>query len=220
MTYEEELIAFQFSSDDSVIGVDFDGTLVEYDGYKGDFEFGKPIQSMIDECSKAIGNGYKIVVFSARCDCDEVNNAIIEHLSKAGLDVHGATNIKLKIFKEFWDDRAMRVRKNKGVFSSTNGTFTHMTEEDICLAFGLTPKSLQVARLMSLPCFNNQVGGSHYKDMLIEPAVYCEANKIPHLEAGVIKYVSRHRAKNGKQDIDKASHILTIVDQTTYGVEK
>ncbi len=58
---------------------------------------------------------------------------------------------------------------------------------------------------------DTQVGGSHYKDMAIQPYEYIMANNMPYLEANVIKYVSRHRKKGREQDIRKAIHNLELL---------
>ena len=63
---------------------------------------------------------------------------------------------------------------------------------------------------------DKQIGGKHYKDMAIEPAVYCEKNKLTGLESSVVKYVSRHRFKNGIEDIDKAIHCLQLIKEIQY----
>ena len=55
-----------------------------------------------------------------------------------------------------------------------------------------------------------QVGGEHYK-LAIQPIDFIVANNIPFREANVIKYVVRHREKNGKQDIEKAIHYLQML---------
>lgn len=63
-----------------------------------------------------------------------------------------------------------------------------------------------------------QVGGSHYKDMKIQPIAYIMANKIPFPEGNVIKYVSRWRKKAGVQDLKKARHMLdTIIEAVEAG---
>lgn len=67
-----------------------------------------------------------------------------------------------------------------------------------------------------------QVGGSHYQKMKIQPLEYIEANKLPYCEGNVIKYVSRHRIKNGVEDIKKAMHYLEFImerDYPSYGVD-
>lgn len=58
---------------------------------------------------------------------------------------------------------------------------------------------------------SHEVGGSHYK-MAIEPWDFIYANHIPFDESCIIKYVCRHKQKNGAEDIKKiisyAKHIL------------
>lgn len=61
-----------------------------------------------------------------------------------------------------------------------------------------------------------QVGGGHYKSMAIQPVQYIHANQIPFMEGSVIKYVSRHRAKNGAADIKKAIHFLNLILELDY----
>lgn len=61
-----------------------------------------------------------------------------------------------------------------------------------------------------------QVGGSHNKDSPIQPVEYSHANKLGFIEGSVVKYVSRHRQKNGRQDIEKAIHFLKILLDLEY----
>ena len=58
-----------------------------------------------------------------------------------------------------------------------------------------------------------QVGGSHYKEMPIQPIEYIVKNSIPYREANVIKYVTRHANKNGLEDIEKAIHYLEMIKE-------
>lgn len=62
-----------------------------------------------------------------------------------------------------------------------------------------------------------QVGGGHYKDYKIQPVEFCHANDVPFLEGNVIKYVMRHRKKNGRQDLEKAKHFIDLLIQLEYG---
>lgn len=62
----------------------------------------------------------------------------------------------------------------------------------------------------------SQIGGSHYRDMAIQPAEYIEKNKLTYLEGCIIKYVSRHRQKGGKQDLAKAIHCIELLRDLTY----
>ena len=61
-----------------------------------------------------------------------------------------------------------------------------------------------------------QEGGSHYKTLKIQPVEYIYQNNLGYLEGNVIKYVSRHQAKNGPQDIRKAIHYLELILQLHY----
>ena len=56
-----------------------------------------------------------------------------------------------------------------------------------------------------------QVGGSHYKDMAIQPIEYIVKNNLPYIDGNIIKYVSRWRAKNGVEDLRKARHYLDML---------
>lgn len=56
-----------------------------------------------------------------------------------------------------------------------------------------------------------QIGGSHYKDMPIQPIEFIQANGIGFMEGNVIKYVSRWKAKNGIPDLEKARHYLDLL---------
>lgn len=58
---------------------------------------------------------------------------------------------------------------------------------------------------------DSQVGGSHYKDMLIQPLEYIIANKLSFCEGNVVKYVSRWKNKNGIEDLRKARHFLDML---------
>ena len=61
-----------------------------------------------------------------------------------------------------------------------------------------------------------QAGGSHYKDMAIQPVEFCQKNKLNMIESNVIKYVSRHRVKGGREDIEKAIHMLELLLELEY----
>jgi len=67
--------------------------------------------------------------------------------------------------------------------------------------------------------FNQQINGSHYKDMKIQPAVYTHANGMGHLEGDVIAYVSRWRRKGGVVDLHKARHTLDLLIELETGQE-
>jgi hypothetical protein len=63
---------------------------------------------------------------------------------------------------------------------------------------------------------DEQVGGRHYKSLAIQPAEYCQRNRLPYCESSVIRYVTRHREKNGREDIEKAIHCLRLLLEIEY----
>ncbi len=64
-----------------------------------------------------------------------------------------------------------------------------------------------------------QVGGSHYKDMAIQPIDYILGNGLGYCEANVVKYVSRWKVKNGVEDLRKARHYLDILIERNDGAK-
>ena len=58
-----------------------------------------------------------------------------------------------------------------------------------------------------------QEGGSHYKDLNIQPVEYIHANNLPYCEANVVKYITRWRSKNGLEDLKKVKHYVDLLIQ-------
>lgn len=68
---------------------------------------------------------------------------------------------------------------------------------------------------------NVQVGGSHYKNFQMQPIMLIVKADCDYIQGNIIKYVSRHKFKNGKQDIEKAIHyarlgIEMLPDERSY----
>lgn len=61
-----------------------------------------------------------------------------------------------------------------------------------------------------------QIGGKHYKELKIQPIEYIQANGLDYFEGNVVKYISRHRYKNGKQDLEKAKHYIDLLIELEY----
>ena len=55
---------------------------------------------------------------------------------------------------------------------------------------------------------DKQIGGSHYKRLVIQPWDYVLANGIGYCEGSAIKYLSRWKDKGGIQDLYKAKHFI------------
>lgn len=67
-----------------------------------------------------------------------------------------------------------------------------------------------------MSALNEQAGGSHYKGMAIQPVEFIQKNGIPYIEGNVIKYVTRHKEKGGRADLEKAIHYLQLLLELEY----
>ena len=59
--------------------------------------------------------------------------------------------------------------------------------------------------------FDTQIGGSHYKNLAIQPMEYALKNKLDYAQSNVVKYVTRHASKGGKEDLLKAIHNIELM---------
>lgn len=80
---------------------------------------------------------------------------------------------------------------------------------EACEIHGCTP-------IVYVSALDKQVFGSHYKDKGIQPIVYIHANNLGFCEGNVVKYVTRHKEKNGAADIKKAIHYLELLLELQY----
>lgn len=48
-----------------------------------------------------------------------------------------------------------------------------------------------------------QVGGTHYKDMKMQPIMLIVGAKCDYIQGNIIKYISRYKQKDGKKDLLK-----------------
>jgi hypothetical protein len=61
-----------------------------------------------------------------------------------------------------------------------------------------------------------QVGGDHYKGGDMQPIDVIDAFSLDFYEGSALKYLLRHRKKNGKEDILKAIHYLQLLLERQY----
>lgn len=113
------------------IGVDLDGTLAEYYGWKGGDHIGAPVPMMVARVKRWLEEGIEVRIFTARvCVVDAVSGesgltatqefadqqrALIEAWCKE----HIGQKLKVTAQKDFamvelWDDRAIPVIMNTG----------------------------------------------------------------------------------------------------------
>ena len=59
-----------------------------------------------------------------------------------------------------------------------------------------------------------QVAGNHYRNRIIQPVEYCEANRLGACESAVVKYITRWRDKGGLEDLNKIKHYVDLLIET------
>ena len=207
-----------------IIAVDLDGTLAHYDGWKGIEHIGPVIPEVANAMERAQAEGAEVHLFTARVsdpeDAAEAHQVISKWAEANNFNFASITAVKHKFFSEFWDDRAIQVIKNEGIF-----VLNEMTDQ-VCLNdgddFGLQQKATEPTFLpeeLRTPtsALDIQVGGNHYKKYKIQPVEFAFANKMPFLDANAFKYICRHADKNGIADLRKARHYLELMAELYYG---
>lgn len=63
---------------------------------------------------------------------------------------------------------------------------------------------------------NTQVGGEHYKNQKIQPIEYILANQLGFCEGNIVKYITRHKFKNGAEDLKKVIHYAQFLLEFEY----
>jgi len=122
----ESIVSALLDSEDEEgwIGVDLDGTLAKYTGYKGATKIGEPVPKMVARIRRWVGHGKKVKIFTARADDEKSVNAIKKWLKDNELPDLEITNLKDHHMIELWDDKAVSVKKNTGeVKESANFPF-------------------------------------------------------------------------------------------------
>lgn len=107
--------------DTAWIGVDLDGTLAHYEGWKGPGEIGEPIPEMVERVKRWLDEGKKVKIFTARGTEPNpvsvltarlaIERWCLRHLGEK-LEVTASKDLNMI---ELWDDRAVQVMHNEGV---------------------------------------------------------------------------------------------------------
>ena len=71
-----------------------------------------------------------------------------------------------------------------------------------------------------MSAYKKQIGGSHYRNMVMQPSEFINKNKLPFAEGSAIKYICRHTAKGKDEDIQKAIHQLEMILERDYTEKK
>ena len=97
------------------IGVDLDGTLAVYDGWKGIEHIGAPILPMVARVQAWIALDKPVKIFTARVSEGPEAIGYIRKWCKDNIGVAlEVTNVKDYGMIELWDDRAITVEHNTG----------------------------------------------------------------------------------------------------------
>ena len=67
-----------------------------------------------------------------------------------------------------------------------------------------------------MSAYKKQVGGNHYRNMVVQPSEFINKNRLPFAEGSAIKYICRHAAKGKEEDIKKAIHYLEMILERDY----
>lgn len=67
-----------------------------------------------------------------------------------------------------------------------------------------------------MSALDSQVGGSHYRELTIQPIEFIHANGLGFIEGNICKYAARHKNKNGAQDVEKIIHYAKLLLQLDY----
>lgn len=100
------------------IGVDLDGTLAYYDGWRGPGHIGEPVPAMLERVKRWLAEGQEVRIFTAR-----ITSRDGYWVARAAIAVwcreHLGTELRITAVKDFdmielWDDRAITVEQNTG----------------------------------------------------------------------------------------------------------
>lgn len=67
-----------------------------------------------------------------------------------------------------------------------------------------------------MSALETQEGGDHYKKLKIQPIEFIDANSLDFLQGNVVKYITRHKDKNGAADVRKALHYCQLILELQY----
>ena len=62
-----------------------------------------------------------------------------------------------------------------------------------------------------------QQSGNHYKNGEIQPIEYSERNNLSTCQGNIVKYITRHKEKNGVDDLAKIVHYALLEALFVYG---
>lgn len=79
----------------------------------------------------------------------------------------------------------------------------------------ITPEKPNVNKQTN--ALSTQVGGGHYKTMVIQPIEFTHKNNLNFCQGNIIKYATRYKTKNGVEDLKKVKHYAELLAELEYG---
>ena len=107
------------------IGIDLDGTLAQYDGWR-DGEIGVPVPLMLQRVKEWIAKGITVKIVTARANVPDMIPPVQDWLEAHGLPRLEVTAIKDFSMIELWDDRCVPVETNTGIVKIVRRDFTKL----------------------------------------------------------------------------------------------
>lgn len=126
-----------------------------------------------------------------------------------------------KLYKSIFDDvivQCTSIRENDffcGYVVSTGKSKDNYINE-YCSSWCTKAFELYTSELPVQEPTTDQIGGSHYKNLKIQPTEFIHTNNIGFIEGNIIKYVVRHKDKNGIEDLKKARHYIDLLIKFEY----
>lgn len=68
-----------------------------------------------------------------------------------------------------------------------------------------------------MSAMDNQVGGTHYTKLAVQPMEYSMRNNLDPCQHTIVKYVTRFRDKGGLEDLEKARDCIDMLIEFEYG---
>ncbi len=102
------------------IGVDLDGTLAVYSGWKGLMHIGLPVPTMVQRVGKWLDQGFEVRVFTERAsEPDAIKRTAAILRIQDWLEEQGLPRLEVTCVKDFhmiqlWSGRAVQVIENTG----------------------------------------------------------------------------------------------------------
>ena len=165
-----------------------------------------PIKDMVDVYKEKIATGRDVVIVTS--SSFGTYGWLNDHEIPTPYDIHerevGDNRSALDLKKQWIDGNQSRIEL--------------LVDDDIDVCDYAESESINVMRVgqESKGALDNQVGGSHYQKYKYQPMEISIANNLDALQHTMLKYVMRHKDKNGVEDLKKVIHTAQLAAKIQY----